>query len=96
MPQGQRLGQGRGREKCLPERKPKVYSQDQAVMTSNDSAPVNTHRSRKQELTKRKEWDVYPALPEKGGTKERKVSRKRGSIRSLGYLVQSSVFNLHT
>lgn len=49
MPQGQQLGQGRSREKFLPERKPKVYSQDQAVMTSNNSAPVNTHRSRKRE-----------------------------------------------
>lgn len=37
MPKGQQLGQGRSRKKCLPERKPKVYSQDQAVMTSNDS-----------------------------------------------------------
>lgn len=33
-PEGQQLGQGRSREKCLPERKLKVYSQDQAVMTS--------------------------------------------------------------
>lgn len=44
-----------------------MYSQDQAVMTASDSASINTHRPRKREPTNRKEWGVYPALPEKGG-----------------------------
>ena len=76
-PEGQHLGQGRGRGKHLLDRKPKVHKQDQGVTTPKDSSPINMHGYGKWEPTNKKEWGCFPSTVWERGYRA-DVTRERG------------------